>query len=135
VVVPDGRLRLRTAARPPRNPPDEWRRFCRLRQPDIQPATGETVQAWTDQKLRRGWLPDAKIEISTATTNQSVRAAWDVGKSRVGVYFYGKGEGKTQIAVDHLKLTSAKESARMKSNWREALDRLQKWLPVHLERD
>jgi hypothetical protein len=92
-------------------------------------------EAWTDQKLRRGRLPDAKIEISTATTNQSVRAAWDVGKSRVGVYFYGKGEGKTQIAVDHLKLTSAKESARMKSNWREVLDRLQKWLPVHLERD
>jgi hypothetical protein len=59
----------------------------------------------------------------------------DVGKSRVGVYFYGKGEGKTQIAVDQLQLTSAKESARMKSYWREALDRLQKWLPVHLEKN
>src|SRR5208282_5420413 len=33
--------------------------------------------AWTDEKIRRRWLPDAKMEITTATPNKSIRAKWD----------------------------------------------------------
>jgi hypothetical protein len=69
------------------------------------------------------------------TRGAPVRAGRDVGKSRVSVYFYGKGEGRAQIVVDHLKLTSAKESAKMKSYWLEALDRLQKLLQEYLEKN
>jgi uncharacterized protein DUF4287 len=82
-------------------------------------------EAWTDEKLRRRWLPGAKIEITTATRNKSLRAKWDDGKSRLSVNFYAKGVGKTQAAVDHMKLPNSRESARMKKYWFEALNRLE----------
>jgi hypothetical protein len=85
-------------------------------------------EAWTDEKLRRRWLPDAKMEITTATRNKSLRAKWDDGKSRLSVNFYAKGLGKTQAAVDHMKLPNSKESARMKNYWFEALNRLESQL-------
>jgi hypothetical protein len=85
-------------------------------------------EAWTDEKLRRRWLPGAKIEITTATRNKSLRAKWDDGKSRLSVNFYAKGVGKTQAAVDHMKLPNSKESARMKNYWIEALNRLESQL-------
>jgi hypothetical protein len=82
-------------------------------------------KAWTDEKLRRRWLPDARMEITTATPGKSLRAKWD-GDTRLSVYFNKKGAGKTQIAVDHMKLASSKECAKMKLYWGGALDRLQK---------
>jgi hypothetical protein len=85
-------------------------------------------EAWTDEKLRRRWLPDAKMEITIATPNKSLRARWDKGKSRLSVNFYAKGSGKSQAAVDHMKLASSAECAKMKSYWFNALDRLQKIL-------
>jgi hypothetical protein len=81
--------------------------------------------AWTDEKLRRKWLPGAKMEITTATTNKSLRAKWAEGKSRLSVNFYPKGPAKCQAAVDHMKLESSAECARMKSYWFEALNRLE----------
>ena len=85
-------------------------------------------EAWTDEKLRRRWLPDAKMEITTATRNKSLRAKWDDGKSRLSVNFYAKGAGKAQAAVDHMKLASSKECAKMKNYWFEALNRLESQL-------
>jgi hypothetical protein len=84
--------------------------------------------AWTDEKLRQRWLPDAKIEITTATKNKSLRAKWDGDASRLSVNFYPKGAGKSQAAVDHMKLPSSKECAKMKAYWFEALNRLQEML-------
>ncbi len=81
--------------------------------------------AWTDEKLRAQWLPEVKIEITTATPGKSIRAKWNGGKSRLSVNFYAKGTGKTQVAVDHMKLPSSKECAKMKAYWFEALNRLQ----------
>ncbi len=84
--------------------------------------------AWTDEKLRQRWLPDVKIEITTATKNKSIRAKWKGGESRLSVNFYAKGAGKCQVAVDHMKLASSKECAKMKTYWFEALHRLQEML-------
>jgi hypothetical protein len=82
-------------------------------------------QSWIDEQLRRRWLPDAEMEITTATSNKSLRAQWGEGKSRLSVNFWAKGAGKSQAAVDHMKLTSSKECAKMKKYWFEALNRLQ----------
>jgi len=65
------------------------------------------------------------MEIMTATPNKSIRAKWDDTR-RLSVNFYGKGAGKSQIAVDHMKLANSKECAKMKSYWFAALNRLQK---------
>jgi hypothetical protein len=89
----------------------------------IAPATS-LFQAWTDEKLRRRWLPGADIEITTATVGKSIRAKWD-GDTRLGVYFTLTGKGKTRVAVDHMKLANSKECAKMKGFWFEALNRLQ----------
>jgi hypothetical protein len=85
-------------------------------------------EAWTDEKVRRRWLPGAKMEITTATPNKSLRAKWNGGESRLSVNFYAKGSGKNQAAVDHMKLAGSAECAKMKSYWFSALDRLQKLL-------
>jgi hypothetical protein len=80
--------------------------------------------AWTDEKLRKSWLPEAELEITSATPGKYVRARWN-GDSRLSVGFNSKGPQKTQVAVDHEKLSSSKECAKMKAYWFEALDRLQ----------
>ena len=82
--------------------------------------------AWTDDKLRKKWLPDGKLEITTATPGKYVRGKW--GASRLSVGFYSKGLEKTQVAVDHGKLANSKECAKMKSYWFAALDKLQAML-------
>lgn len=82
--------------------------------------------AWTDEKLRKRWLPDGKLEITTATPGKYVRGKW--GTSRLSVGFVGKGAAKTQVAIDHGKLSSSRECARMKAYWFEALDRLESLL-------
>lgn len=82
--------------------------------------------AWTDEKVRRRWLPDGKLEITTATPGKYVRGKW--GASRLSVGFYGKGAAKTRVAVDHGKLASSKESAKMKTYWFTALNTLQEML-------
>jgi hypothetical protein len=85
-------------------------------------------ESWTGEKLRQRWLPDVQIEITTATPNKSLRAKWDGGVSRLSVNFYAKGAGKSQAAVDHMKLSSSKECAKMKAYWFDALNRLQEEL-------
>ncbi|MGH9703044.1 MAG: hypothetical protein ACRD4K_06685, partial [Candidatus Acidiferrales bacterium] len=91
-------------------------------------AMAPLLKAWSDEKARRKWLPDATLEISKATAGKSLRAAWNGGASRVEILFYKKGPRKSQVAVDHRKLKNAKESARMKTYWFEALNRLQELL-------
>src|SRR5271169_3224328 len=34
---------------------------------------GKLVEAWTDEKMRRRWLPGAEIEITKATKGKSIR--------------------------------------------------------------
>jgi len=84
-------------------------------------------EGWTNDKLRRRWLPDASMEITTATPGKYVRAKWDEG-TRLSVGFFTTPGGKTRVAVDHEKLANSKECEKMKSYWSEALNRLQETL-------
>jgi hypothetical protein len=83
--------------------------------------------AWTNQKLRQRWLPDAQMEITTATPGKSIRAKWNED-TRLSVYFYGSGPRKSRVAVDHMKLANSRESLKMKSYWSDALNRLRETL-------
>jgi hypothetical protein len=85
----------------------------------------KAYEAWADERLRRKWLPDGDLEITTATKDKSIRAKWDGGTSRVSILFYGKGPHKSQVTVDHMKLASTKGCAKMKAHWFEALNRLE----------
>jgi hypothetical protein len=85
-------------------------------------------QAWVDDKIRNRWLPKAPLLITKATPHKSVRIRWDGGKSSADVGLFPKGSAKCQVAIGHIRLKDARESARMKKYWAEALARLQELL-------
>ena len=80
--------------------------------------------AWTDEDVRRRWLPDADLAIRKATLEKSLRIAWQGGVSRVNVLFYPKGADKSQLTVTHERLPDAAAAERMKAYWKERLDEL-----------
>lgn len=84
--------------------------------------------ACADAKLRAKWLPKARLEVSKATANRSMRMRWLEDDSRAEFMFYGTPSGKAQIAVQHSKLANEKLAARMKTYWGDALERLDKLL-------
>ena len=83
-------------------------------------------KAWFDEKIRRRWLSEADngFTIRKATPNKSLRITWIDGRTSIAVDFYAKGNGKSQVALNHGKLKNAKEAAAKKRYWAEQLDRL-----------
>lgn len=81
-------------------------------------------KAVENEKARLAWLPEDTLAIRKATPNKSIRFAWIDGQSSFEVSFVSKAPDKTQVVVQHRKLPNAKASARMKTYWGNALDRL-----------
>ena len=84
---------------------------------------------FVDESRRREWLPDADLRERTATRPKSARYDWRDGTTRVHVSFVSKGDAKSTVAVEHLRLSDAEEAGRMKAFWRERLSALK----THLE--
>jgi hypothetical protein len=85
-------------------------------------------KAWKDERVRSRWLPRAPMTIRKATANKSIRVAWDGDISNMDVRFYARGAGKSQVAIDQVKLRSAADVSRMKTFWGERLQKLQRLL-------
>lgn len=113
-----------------------YEQACGLRQPHetargFQAGASKTVHAplsklfehWSDERLRAGWLPDQTFVIRKQTRDKSMRITWPDGTG-VEVNFYSKGPGKSQVAVQHGKLKSARDVSRVKKYWGTALERL-----------
>jgi hypothetical protein len=80
-------------------------------------------KAWADGKARARWLSGEAITIRKANLNKNLRATWSDGKTNLDVRFYEKGGAKCQVVVQHNKLADAGEAGRMKTYWKEALER------------
>lgn len=80
--------------------------------------------AWEDARTRAAWLK-AGIAVRKATPGKSMRMTWKRDDSSVNVNFYAKGEGKSQVSVQHEKLESEAEVQAAKAAWKEAFERLQ----------
>jgi Activator of Hsp90 ATPase homolog 1-like protein len=80
-------------------------------------------EAWEDAKQRSRWLKE-KIVIRKGTPSKSMRITWSDGATNLEVNFYAKGDGKSQVTVQHSKLADTKAAERMKAYWGEALERL-----------
>ena len=78
--------------------------------------------AWKDEKMRRRWLKEPGIIVRKSTPRKSMRISWKDGKTSVEVNFYSKGESKSQVTVQHTKLSTMTEAKRMQSYWSEKLD-------------
>ena len=75
--------------------------------------------------IERGtWLGETDLEVRKATPNKSMRVTWKDKKTSLEINFYPKGTGKSQVVVQHSKLSTASAAAKMKSYWAKALDRL-----------
>jgi len=88
----------------------------------------EVYEAWNDKEKRCLWLKDAGFEIRKATPDKSLRFTWIDGQTQVVADFYSCDKSKTQIAVQHSKLPSAKAAANMKAYWGAQLENLQAYL-------
>jgi uncharacterized protein YndB with AHSA1/START domain len=84
--------------------------------------------AFTLPSARERWLPNGTLHERTATRARSARFDWDEGRSRVHVSFVAKGEAKSTVTVEHLRLADAGEAEEMKSFWRERLSALKSQL-------
>ena len=82
--------------------------------------------AWADEAQRTGWLGNRKLEIRRATPRKSMRITWGAGKTatNVDVGFYVKGRAKSQVALEHNKLSSATEAEKMKAFWQKMLEKM-----------
>lgn len=83
--------------------------------------------AWADEGLRSQWLQDP-INVTKMTENKSLRAVAPDGRSRISVGFYAKGDAKSQVSLQHEKLTGPDDVAQAKAYWSSALDRLKRML-------
>jgi hypothetical protein len=81
-------------------------------------------KAFNDARTRAAWMRD-EFTVRRATAPKSLRITWKDGKSNVDVNIYAKGEKRSQVTVQHGKLTSARSADQMKKYWREALTRLE----------
>jgi hypothetical protein len=82
--------------------------------------------ACADDKKRATWLKGDSLVISTARPGKTIRGAWN-GASRLEIRFYPKGMAKTQVVIDHMKLSSGSEVEKMKAFWAEKLERLREF--------
>ena len=83
--------------------------------------------AFTDPSMQVAWLGHDVAETITPRTchvDKSARLLWTDGRTTVDALFYEKGEGRSQVALQHSKLASADEAAAMKAYWGERLDAL-----------
>ena len=84
--------------------------------------------AVVDEARRRSWLPDGELSERTATRPTSARFDWGDGTSRVIVAFDAKGEQKSTMALQHVRLADGDEAERMKAYWRERVTALKEEL-------
>ena len=89
----------------------------------IPAAAGTVFKAFKQPKLRSRWLPGNKAVVRSSVPNKTIRLTWEDGTS-VEVYMVAKGRSKTQVAIQHTKLTSRKAVDQMKAFWTEHLDAL-----------
>lgn len=86
-------------------------------------AVEDLYRAWRARGPHK-WLLGARFKIQRANENRSLRLDWP-GNTTVEIYFWAKGDRRSQVNVMHRQLASASEVAEMKKFWTRALDHLQ----------
>jgi len=79
-------------------------------------------RAFSHKPTRQRWLP-ADLKIRTSRREKSMRIDWADG-TPVEAHFTRKGASKSQVSVQHRKLSSKSAADRMKEYWGERLAQL-----------
>lgn len=112
----------------------EWNRGLKERgqkEKDFEIGVSKTINmpiatlynSWIDDGIRKKWLSE-NIAIRIATENRSARITWIDGTTSLSVDFYPKGDAKSQVVVQHLKLPDSKMAGEMKEFWSGKLEAL-----------
>lgn len=88
----------------------------------------KVFEAFTSAAKRRRWL-DEKLTIRKATPPKYIYITWPDG-TNVTVGFTVKSDSKTSVAVQHAKLGSKEDAARLKDFWSARFDALGDLLSV-----
>jgi uncharacterized protein YndB with AHSA1/START domain len=80
-------------------------------------------RAFRDQRLRSRWLPGVELTVRTAIPERSMRITWDDGTS-VELWFTAKGDEKSQVSVQHVRLASKADAEARKAFWAARLGAL-----------
>ena len=85
----------------------------------------DLFRAWAYAEERGSWLGDADVALRRESPPKRVALSWR-GQSMVDVSFLEKGKAKTQVVVQHSRLSDGDEAARMKEYWSARLQDLEK---------
>ena len=78
--------------------------------------------------LRKSWLKSPDFTITKSMKNKSIRGKCVDDKTNVEFQFYSKDKAKTQLVVQHNKISSEKEAEKLKKLWEQNLNLLTKYL-------
>jgi uncharacterized protein YndB with AHSA1/START domain len=79
-------------------------------------------RSWSDSKLRAKWLP-VVLTVRSASPQKYMRMTWP-DATTVVVGFTKKSAAKSQVAVQHTKLSDRAAVTKMKAFWQERLGAL-----------
>jgi hypothetical protein len=79
---------------------------------------------WNDDNKRNQWFLQDGLDIRTRSLNKNMHINWLDGKTSIDVNFYHKGQDKSQVVVQHNRLSSLNESEKMKLYWKSKLEQL-----------
>jgi hypothetical protein len=80
--------------------------------------------AFEKLNIRKKWLKDVDITITSANPPKSLRGKWLNDKILIDVAFYEKSPDKTQVVVQNNKVKSANEAEKLKKYWENSLIKL-----------
>jgi hypothetical protein len=78
-------------------------------------------EAFVDPKERKRWLPGAVMRLRSSQPGRRAHFDWEDGATRVNVEVSAKGEARSQVAVEHVRLPDARAGEERKQYWREQL--------------
>ena len=84
-------------------------------------------EGFANGELRERWLPGAPLTVRKDTPLKSTRAVWDEdakAATTVNFNYYERGEDRSQITVQHSKLSNAEEVEARREYWKAAFERL-----------
>lgn len=79
---------------------------------------------WNDDNRLDRWLVKDNFTVRSRHLNKNIHITWIDGKTNVN--FFDKGTNKSQVVVQHNKLSSLGESEKVKLYWKGKLDLLAK---------
>ena len=88
------------------------------------PVSVETLfRAFDDDATRERWLPGVEWKVRKSTPHRSIRLQWEDGLP-VELWFTAKGDAKSSVQIQHRKLATKEDIARIKAEWMDRLTAL-----------